>query len=276
MIAQLYEVPPDRFNAARDALAASLRAEGRAAEAKRVSRLRRPAPAVWLANAAARSDRGKVEALIAAGGQPQTGGIPGSRGQPELKRALSLLSDAALKAAREARMPWSLTVRRRVEGTLQAAAAQAPDALRAAELEHELAPGIAGARLAVSKARQSSQAVREHVALRRDEIQRKAAEKADQFRRTAGERTQQMREAVAVATGKRREAARAQKTKIVSEQELQSARRDARQLRSRAEHMEKAVRGLEEELRKAQRRAAAARREADAAAARIHELTSRR
>ena len=64
----LFAVPPAEFTTARDALAKELRAQGRDAEAKEVTSLRRPTAPVWAVNQLARrspAERGALESVAA-------------------------------------------------------------------------------------------------------------------------------------------------------------------------------------------------------------------
>jgi hypothetical protein len=63
----LYDVEPDEFVAARDALARSLKKAGDAAGAARVAKLRRPTVAAWALNTVARAHPDAIDALLDAG-----------------------------------------------------------------------------------------------------------------------------------------------------------------------------------------------------------------
>lgn len=64
---QLYALPLAEFTAARDTVAKRLRAEGDSARAAEIKKLRKPTATAWALNQVRRSDRGAVEALLAAG-----------------------------------------------------------------------------------------------------------------------------------------------------------------------------------------------------------------
>ncbi len=66
-IADLYELAPEEFVAARDRMAKRLRDDGQDALAKRVKALRRPTVPAWTVNQVVRSSRSEVEELLAAG-----------------------------------------------------------------------------------------------------------------------------------------------------------------------------------------------------------------
>ena len=65
--ADLYDVVPERFIAARDELARRLRSEGDKAAATRVGKLRRPPLTTWALNQVARIDPRLIEEMLAAG-----------------------------------------------------------------------------------------------------------------------------------------------------------------------------------------------------------------
>ncbi|MDQ3146055.1 MAG: hypothetical protein M3R01_03825, partial [Actinomycetota bacterium] len=79
----LYELAPEEFVAAREALAKELVAEGDRAAAKEVRALRRPTVVAWAANQLVRRHPQAVESLLAAGGQlraAQEGALGGAGG----------------------------------------------------------------------------------------------------------------------------------------------------------------------------------------------------
>jgi len=89
----LYELAPDDFTAARNALVRALKAEDRRAEAAHVAKLRRPAVAAWAVNQAVRRHRDRFGALLDAGAEVQ-------RTQ---RRALSGVRGSGLREATRAR-----------------------------------------------------------------------------------------------------------------------------------------------------------------------------
>lgn len=62
--ADLYELPLDRFTAARDSLARRLKADGDEEGSRRVAAMRKPSVAAWALNRVAREDPGAVARLI--------------------------------------------------------------------------------------------------------------------------------------------------------------------------------------------------------------------
>jgi len=144
---RLFAVPPAEYTKERDALARELREKGKADEAKEVAALRKPTAALWIANQLARLAPDEVKALIHATERLRKGDDL-REAMRQQREALAKLVDAAGRAALEAGTQPSLALQRRVQNTVQAAAATAPDALREGTLEHELEPvgfeGLAG------------------------------------------------------------------------------------------------------------------------------------
>ena len=144
---RLFAVPPAEFTKERDALVRELREKGKADEAKEVAALRKPTAALWIANQLARLAPDEVKALIHATERLRKGDDL-REAMRQQREALAKLADAAGRAALEAGTQPSLALQRRVQNTVQAAAATAPDALREGTLEHELEPvgfeGLAG------------------------------------------------------------------------------------------------------------------------------------
>jgi hypothetical protein len=68
-IDDLYQLPPDAFTTARDALAAELKAAGDREGAARVKGLRRPSRAAWVVNRLVKAEPDLVEELLGAGGE---------------------------------------------------------------------------------------------------------------------------------------------------------------------------------------------------------------
>ena len=66
-VAELYQVDPDEFVAARNRLAKELKAEGRKSEAAEVATRRRPPPSAWALNQVARERPELVDAVLDAG-----------------------------------------------------------------------------------------------------------------------------------------------------------------------------------------------------------------
>lgn len=158
---RLFAAPPAEFTRERDALARELKARGRNDEAKSVSAMRKPPVGLWIANQLGRIAPAEVKALIHATdrirhAQSKTGSGDELREAMRAQRdALARLVDAAGKAAKEVESNFTLALQRRVQNTLQAAAASQPDQLREGLLEEELQPSgfgeLAGMEIAPPK-----------------------------------------------------------------------------------------------------------------------------
>jgi hypothetical protein len=129
----LYQLPLDRFTAARNELAKRLRAGGQAEAAEQVKALRKPPAPVWLVNRLAREDELDIQRLLKAGelmtktqakvarGQSPEGFLEARR---EEQQALERLARAARKLADR-------------EGIGSSAIDRATQTLRAAALTEE-------------------------------------------------------------------------------------------------------------------------------------------
>jgi hypothetical protein len=124
--AALLDVPPQEFVRARKALAARLIKEGKAAEAKRIGRLRRPSPVVWALNRTAASRSRDLGALFDAVDRLRLAQL----GQGDLRSstegyraAFEPIVDAASHLLREAGTRLPPDLERRLRSTLLAAAA---------------------------------------------------------------------------------------------------------------------------------------------------------
>ncbi|HEY7136166.1 MAG TPA: hypothetical protein VIB48_13975 [Acidimicrobiia bacterium] len=148
---RLFEEPPERFTAARDALAKELRADGEAQAAEEVRRLRRPTVAAWALNQLARRHPDEVRVLTDLGDElrrAQRRALSGVTSD-ELRRLgaerrkvveqLSTRADEVLAEAGRARSPG---LQQAVVNTLEAAAISADDgaALEVGRLARDLTP----------------------------------------------------------------------------------------------------------------------------------------
>jgi len=242
---RLFAAPLREFTAVRDQLVRELRTNGKADEATRIAKLRKPPVALWIANQLARLAPGDVEALIAATVRLRHGqsGVRGASAD-ELREAmraqreaLARLADVAERAGLEAGTKLTLALRRRVESTVQAAAADAPESLLKGMLETELQPsgfeGLLGA------ASPSEREIVQH--------------------EVAG-RPPRPDEAAARARKKEEAAARAHA--------LRQAEREAHRLDAGAKKLDQRAAAREHEATRARQEADEARRKADEAAAR--------
>jgi hypothetical protein len=156
-IDQLFEVPPNEFTQARNALVKELRAAGRDDDAKRAAAMRRPTAALWVANQLARTAPDRVKALIDSAERMRRAHARGAGDElrdamREQREASQGIARAAEEAARRIGAHANIDLLRRVQETAQAAAASLPDALRSGTLEEELSPtgfdALAGTRVA--------------------------------------------------------------------------------------------------------------------------------
>jgi hypothetical protein len=107
LLDELYSAPLDEFVKKRDALARSLRKEGRRDDAEAVAAARKPSVPVWSANQLARRNRPAVERLLDAGGAMRGAMESGDRdafaaAQRDQAEALRKLRDAARRLLGEA------------------------------------------------------------------------------------------------------------------------------------------------------------------------------
>lgn len=280
----LFDLPPDEFVAARDALAKELRNAGRRGEAREVRGLRRPTVAAWALNQLARRHGGEVEALVDAGDALR-------RAQ---RRALSGLGGADLREAGERRREIVTglvdraeaimaelgaapgTHRDRVAATLEAASADpdAAEALRAGRLSTPLPPptgfgdaegfavvdgdagpgeAAAGGDLtAEGEAAASGQPAgeRDAAADRAVERAQRAVDEAEQearaARRAAADAERDAREQLEEAEQREREAAAARRRADAAENRARSAARAADKADARVERRRARLRRAEE------------------------------
>src|SRR3954463_450977 len=140
----LADVPPDEFVQARNALSRKLRDEGKAEEARRGASLRRPSVPLWIVNQLGKRARRDVEELIASTRRARSAQVHRQSGDVlrEAMRAqrdaLHRLLGAAAETAKEIGVALTLEQERRVQDTVQTAAATAPEALAEGTLEQEL------------------------------------------------------------------------------------------------------------------------------------------
>ena len=222
----LYEIPPERFVAARDALAKELKDAGRADEASAVKKLRRPSVVAWAVNTAAREHMDSVEALLEAGrelrrAQRKTLSVAGT---DELRRAadarrvvIQQLAETAVRAVGDR----GATHRDAIEATLTAASVDDALAqrLRAGTLEREASPpagfgAVEGFELLTGGASADEQAEESPAARREAERERaqvareaeRRAASAERSAERAAEHARQQKEKAAEAAAAAKEA----------------------------------------------------------------------
>src|SRR5262245_9921378 len=148
-VTKLYAVPLDAFTRERNALAAALAKNNRAAEAKAIRQLRRPSASLWAANQLAHTDAERLEAYLEGVTEVRRSQLRDPRAAAEglarqrrelhhlVRRAGDLLARDGVRAT-----PDTL---RRISDTLLGAAVDADraDELRHRRLQQELAaPGF--------------------------------------------------------------------------------------------------------------------------------------
>jgi hypothetical protein len=145
----LYQLPLDRFTAARNELANRLGAAGQTEAAQQVKALRKPTAAVWLVNRLAREDELEIQRLLKAGESMTKTQAKVARGQSpegflearrEEQQALERLARAARKLADREGVGSSSIVR--ATQTLRAAALteEGRKLLKRGRLTEELQP----------------------------------------------------------------------------------------------------------------------------------------
>jgi hypothetical protein len=124
----LYAVEPDRFMTARSELVAKAKADGDAAAAKEIGKLRKPSLAAWAVNVAAREARDAVDGLLDVGermrsAQSRLDAKALTELRPERDKAVEAFVAAATAVAQEAGRTLSPTVQQDVRATAVAALA---------------------------------------------------------------------------------------------------------------------------------------------------------
>lgn len=207
---ELYGAPLDEFVSRRDALARSLRKEGKREEADEVKALRKPSVAAWAVNVLAREEREAVDELLAAGERLRAahaelldGGDPGAvqEAASAERAAVEGLVAAARGVLADAGRPATDATLDRVRDTLHAAASDdtVRELVRAGRVvEDAEATGFALAGLSPGKGAKRPAAARP-----------RKADRAAARRKEAAERVKQAQAELAEAEGAVREAERA-------------------------------------------------------------------
>ena len=207
---ELYGAPLDEFVSRRDALARSLRKEGKREEADEVKALRKPSVAAWAVNVLAREEREAVDELLAAGERLRAahaelldGGDPGAvqEAAGAERTAVEGLVAAAHGVLADAGRPATDATLDRVRDTLHAAASDdtVRELVRAGRVvEDAEATGFALAGLSPGKGAKRPAAARP-----------RKADRAAARRKEAAERVKQAQAELAEAEGAVREAERA-------------------------------------------------------------------
>jgi hypothetical protein len=125
----LFRVVPSDFTTARNALVKRLKSEGRAEEAARVSKLRRPSPTTWALNQVARQQQELIELVLQSGRQLReatTAALGGDRtGMAEARsnerEAIEAVLEASTQRLEGAGLAAGSEPRRKMAETLRSA-----------------------------------------------------------------------------------------------------------------------------------------------------------
>lgn len=231
----LFELPPEEFTAARNALARRLKDEGNASAADEVKQLAKPSVAVWTINQLARNHKSAVKLLLESAGRLRkaqenalrSGGSGDAlrRAQADERKALRELTEHAQRILEHAGRSAASTVLDKVSSTLRAAAVDdsGRQALKAGRLTGEVKPSgfdvFAGLELPEKGRRQNAPVTHDEVSERRRrkaeheskqrELEKRASQlatRADEDAETAEQAEDEARRARKVADKSRREA----------------------------------------------------------------------
>lgn len=282
----LFQLPPSEFTAARNALAARLKKEGRAEEAAAVKALARPPMSAWTVNQLPRRHRKALEALLDAGERfraaqaAQLAGKPGDlrRLLDERRQALTEVTARAHEILRESGHAVSPDISRRIATTLEALAAygRAPGAPAAGRLRDDLdPPGFEALAALVPRAggspkgaeptrvlpfrperagRAAARKDAEDEAARRAkarEAVREAESALREAQRTAAAAEAALKKAAARAKAAQKDKDDLEKRLEKAQSEAQEAAKEARRVAEEAEEAAQAVTDAERELEKA-------------------------
>jgi hypothetical protein len=272
----LSEVPPKEFIAARNALARELRQQGKPEEARRIAALQRPSPTLWVVNQLGKTARGSVQELIESTQRARRAQIKG-RGGDELRDAMRSQREVLQQLLREAgkvaaRIGVELTPQqqRRIQDSLETAAATQPNALREGTLEHELSAAgfsalLSGAEVVPARAGSSKLEVESRAQAKRE------AGNREQTKRDLGARESAKRDAEARAQERKRQLAE-KREQILRARQIQRAQKEASLLTARAQQLEKRAAQAQSAADQARSNAAETRKTANDAAARLLQL----
>jgi hypothetical protein len=237
---RLYGVPLEEFTAARDELAAELRANDERQAATEVKKLRKPSLAAWAVNQLARIDREGMKELLSVGEalrKAQREALSGGGAEAirevtvRRRRAVDRLVDRAEEVLAEAGHATGRATLDKVGDTLHAATVdeEAAEAVRAGRLTRELAPPSGFEILGeVAPA-----PVKKKTAQQKREVPgrvRRAKEQAEQAERDAEEAEREARRL-------EREAGRAQREAEQARRKADRAADRARDLRQKAKDL---------------------------------------
>ena len=243
----LFALPLAEFTAARNALAARLKKEGKAADAETVKALAKPSATAWAVNQLYWRQRKDIERLFAIGEKvrkAQTGGSAGLRSLlDERRKVVSDLTNRAAETLRAAGHADSQDARRRMAITLESLPARKAEAGRlSSDLEplgfDDLAVLLEGKKLEPAKVLQ----------FRRASQEKKSEEDMAAARAKAREAVKAAEKALTVA---RRDAERAEAALAKSTARAESLEEQKRELVARCDQAQEELRNAAKEARKA-------------------------
>src|SRR3954464_1090468 len=192
---RLFELPPEEFTAARNALTRRLKDEGNASAAADVKQLGKPTVATWAINQLAREQPGAVKLLLESAARLKKAqenalrsggtGDPLRRAQADERKALRELTQQAQGILERSGRSAGSTVRDKISSTLRAAAVDDAGraALKAGRLTGEVKPSgfdvFAGLELPAKASRRSAPATDDDLAERRRKKEERKAERRE-------------------------------------------------------------------------------------------------
>ena len=262
---RLYGLPLEEFTAARNALAAELKAEGDGEGAAAVKALRKPSRAGWAVNQLARSEPELVDALMGAGGELRQAHrqAASGRGAEQLRAAAEAERAAVEQLMARAPGDTSPALAQAMRETFHAASSddEAREMVREGRVVEAMRPiGLgpvpAGARAAAAPAARGRKPVS-------DAERKKAARAAAEAeRRAREEHARALKGARAEQGALRREADAAQRSLARAEEALVRAREAAEAAGERAKDARRRARTAQAALTDAERRVARIERDA--------------
>jgi hypothetical protein len=265
-VTRLYALPPERFTAERNALAAALSSEGDREAAAAVKALRKPSAAAWAVNQLVRAEPELVEALLGAGGELRQAHRQAASGRgAEQLRAAAEAERAAVEQLM-ARAPAvlgrapSAALGDSIRNTLHAASSgdEARERVRTGTLTIELRPiGLGPFPAGAAAAMPGDAGTKRRGTVRGEdaEAKRRAARAQDaEAKRRATELTQMLKAAVAAEKALRRELDAAGRALERAEDAYTRAREAVEAAAERAREARRRLRGARAGLADAEKR----------------------
>src|SRR4051794_40366894 len=230
---RLFELPPEEFTAARNALARRLKDEGNASAAADVKQLSKPSIAAWAINQLAREQQGAVKLLLESAARLKKaqenalkGGGTGDalrRAQADERKALRELTQQAQGILERSGRSAGTTVLDKISSTLRAAAVDdaGRTALKIGRLTGEVKPSgfdvFAGLELPAKAGRRSAPATDDELADRRrkkDERESKRRELEKRARELTARANEDAKKAQRAATEAGKAQSAAEKSRL--------------------------------------------------------------